>query len=34
MAAAFTLAKTVLIAATLGAAGVGVVRWLWRRRWH
>lgn len=28
-AAAFTLAKTVLIVTTLGAAGIGAVRWLW-----
>lgn len=31
-AAAFTLVKTVLIAAVLGTAGFGTVRWLWRRR--
>ncbi len=31
LAAVFTLVKTVLIAATAAALGVGTVRWLWRR---
>ena len=31
LAAAFTLTKTVLIAASAAALGVGIVRWLWHR---
>ena len=34
LAAAFTLIKTVLIAAVLTATCVGSVRWLWARRWR
>ena len=31
LAAVFTLVKTILIAATAGAAGIGTIRWLWVR---
>ncbi len=31
LAAVFTLIKTVLIAATLAATGIGAIRWLWTR---
>ena len=30
-AAIFTLVKTVLMAATAGAVGIGAMRWLWER---